>query len=57
MWVPKEVAQFRYDICKRCEKFIPITSQCSECLCIMKIKVKIAAVKCPLSKWTYYENS
>jgi len=57
MWVPKEVAQSRYDVCKQCDKFIPLTTQCKECTCIMKIKVKVAAVRCPLNKWTYHENS
>jgi hypothetical protein len=51
MWVPKEVAQSRYDLCKQCDKFIPLTTQCKECLCIMKIKVKVEIAKCPLNKW------
>jgi hypothetical protein len=56
MWVEKSIAQSRYDICKQCDKFVPLTTLCSECLCIMKIKVKVAAVRCPLNKWTYHEE-
>jgi len=51
MWVVKEVAQSRYDICKQCDRFIPIVCQCRECGCFMKFKVKIQNVNCPLGKW------
>lgn len=50
MWVEKPEAQARYDICKKCDKFIPITSQCKECGCFMKVKVKIKPMGCPLGK-------
>ena len=51
MWVTKEVAQARYDVCKQCDRFIPITAQCKECGCFMKIKVKFEVPQCPLNKW------
>ena len=51
MWVKKEVAQPRYDICKKCDKFISATAQCKACGCFMKIKVKLEGAKCPLEKW------
>ena len=51
MWVGKPEAQARYDICKKCDRFIPITAQCKECGCFMKLKVKIKPMSCPLDKW------
>jgi len=51
MWVTKEVAQARYDVCKQCDRFIPITAQCKESGCFMKIKVKLENAVCPLGKW------
>jgi len=51
MWVEKPVAQSRYDVCKKCDRFIPITAQCKECGCFMKMKVKFEHSKCPLGKW------
>lgn len=47
----KETAQKRYNLCKSCEQFNKITTQCKICNCFMKIKVKIADVDCPLNKW------
>jgi len=51
MWVVKEVAQARYDICKKCDKFKKSTAQCKECMCFMKMKVKLEQASCPLGKW------
>jgi hypothetical protein len=51
MWVVKEIAQARYDICKKCDKFLSVTAQCQKCGCFMKLKVKIQNAKCPLEKW------
>ena len=51
MWTTKKIAQSRYDICKKCDKFISTTAQCKECLCFMKMKVKVENAKCPLGKW------
>jgi hypothetical protein len=46
-----EKAKNRYDICKSCEHFIKLTTQCNECKCFMKIKTKLEYAKCPLGKW------
>jgi hypothetical protein len=46
-----EVADQRYAICFSCPKFIKFTRQCSECGCLMSIKTKLEASKCPLQKW------
>ncbi len=48
---PIEIAKERYSICKNCPQFIPITTQCKECGCIMKAKVKLPHASCPLEKW------
>jgi len=47
----KDTAQHRYNICKACIKFNSVTTQCNECFCFMKIKVKIKTERCPLDKW------
>ena len=51
MIVLKDIAQKRYDICKSCDKFVKVTGQCKECLCFMKLKVKLASASCPKNKW------
>lgn len=50
-YVTDEQAQARYNVCLDCEKLIPITHQCKECGCFMKIKVKLELATCPLGKW------
>jgi len=51
VFVKKQKAQERYDICKACDRFSKYTFQCKECGCIMKIKVTLIDSKCPLNKW------
>lgn len=51
MFVVKEVAQARYDICKQCEHFNKIMYTCNQCGCFMKAKVKMTQATCPISKW------
>lgn len=50
VYVNREVAQARYDVCKGCEFFLP-TTQCRKCLCFMKAKVKLSEATCPDKKW------
>ncbi len=50
-WVEKPEAQTRYDVCKPCENFIALTSQCKLCGCLMKMKVKLKTATCPDGKW------
>jgi hypothetical protein len=45
-----ELQDHRYKICKTCDSFT-VLKTCSECGCIMSLKVKIANVSCPLKKW------
>ena len=51
IYVKKEIAQHRYDICKSCEHFNIETKNCDLCGCFMKVKVKIHEAFCPLNKW------
>jgi hypothetical protein len=52
MWLKeKEIAQNRYDQCKKCDSFNKILFFCEKCGCIMKVKVKLKDAKCPLGKW------
>jgi hypothetical protein len=49
--VSKEEKIKRFLICKSCNKFIKNTTQCGECLCVMRIKTGISHASCPLGKW------
>jgi hypothetical protein len=55
--VVKKIAQERYDICKSCDRFNTVTYQCKECMCFMKLKVKLKNSHCPLNKWTWVEEN
>ena len=48
---PKELAQYRFDICKQCPEFRPASHTCRKCGCFMKLKTTLAEAKCPLGKW------
>jgi hypothetical protein len=50
-YASEEKSNQRFDICKACPRLIKLTTQCKECMCIMKIKTKFEAAKCPLEKW------
>lgn len=56
MFVNKEEAQERYDICKLCDNLISLTSQCKKCGCFMKMKVKLKEAECPIGKWKLKRN-
>ena len=47
----EEVANNRIAICRECPEFIKATSQCKQCGCFMKMKVKLKDATCPLGKW------
>jgi hypothetical protein len=49
--VSNEVAETRYKICINCPKIVPVTRQCLECGCFMKIKTTLPNAECPLGKW------
>ena len=50
-YVTKDFSDTRFAICEACPSLIKITSQCKECGCFMKAKVKIQSANCPLGKW------
>ncbi len=54
---PLDIAKERYAICKECPSFVPLTTQCRECGCIMKAKVKLPHASCPLDKWDVVDLS
>lgn len=47
--VDRETSDYRYSICKSCERFR--SGICLECGCLMKLKTTLSAAYCPLHKW------
>lgn len=56
-YVPKEIAQARYNICKVCPELVQTTKQCKKCGCFMRAKTTLAHAECPLHKWGKEEVS
>lgn len=58
--VPEDVARARLSVCFDCDKFVKqpegaiIPFRCSVCGCGMKVKTRLAAMKCPIDKWGVY---
>jgi hypothetical protein len=46
-----EESESRYNTCLDCDRLLPVTHQCKECGCFMKMKVKLQNATCPLGKW------
>jgi hypothetical protein len=46
-----EEAADRLSICEKCPELIKATSQCKQCGCFMKLKVKLKEAVCPIGKW------
>ena len=53
----KEFVEQRLDICRGCEFFIKLTSQCGQCGCLMPLKAKLAPSVCPVGKWGPWDTS
>lgn len=49
--VSAEIQQYRYDICRSCDKLYKPTDNCKVCGCLMKIKTWMPAQACPIGKW------
>jgi hypothetical protein len=49
--LPEEERNVRYDICKSCEHFISLTTQCTQCGCVMAAKTYLPFSSCPIGKW------
>lgn len=54
-FVPENIMQSRFEICKSCPELIKLTNQCKKCGCIMNLKTKLPHAECPLGKWQKYE--
>lgn len=47
----KETRSKRLEVCRGCEFFNKITTQCNKCGCIMSVKTLLLDAKCPIGKW------
>lgn len=56
MTVDSCVREERFNICKKCDKFIEITSTCKLCGCFMVAKTWLPNASCPLGKWSNIVN-
>ena len=63
--VPQEVAEERWEICKKCPHLLydevnPDTNKkdgrCTHCGCFMNVKCHYACAECPIEKWGKYEK-
>ena len=50
-FVPDEVYNDRISICKECIYYFKPTGTCKDCGCFMKIKARLAPMKCSQGKW------
>jgi hypothetical protein len=50
-YTDRETRDFRYDICKSCDRLINVTKTCKECGCFMSAKTWMKHASCPLGKW------
>jgi hypothetical protein len=51
IFVNKEQATQRYEICKNCNQLNNIVKICNVCNCFMPAKVTLSSSYCPKSKW------
>ena len=51
-----EISEQRLEICRKCDKFNHVNSQCNECGCFMDYKTLLPYVSCPLGKWEKIES-
>ena len=52
----KEVIDKRMEICRSCDFFITLTTQCKKCGCAMALKTKLAGAGCPIGKWGQHND-
>lgn len=50
-----ELSEKRLDICKTCDMYNQITTQCRKCGCFMAAKSLMQDASCPLGKWGEYD--
>ena len=51
MFTNIEVRLERAGHCQKCEFYRRSTKQCSQCGCLVNLKVTIAAEECPIGNW------
>ena len=51
-----KISEQRLEICRKCDKFNHVNSQCAECGCFMDYKTLLPYVSCPLDKWKAIES-
>lgn len=49
VFVPDNIKEERFNICKACDQFV--AGFCKQCGCFMKAKTTINVASCPLGKW------
>jgi hypothetical protein len=42
----------RLDICRKCDRYEADAGRCRECGCFVSLKARIAALDCPLGRWS-----
>lgn len=47
----------RINICKNCEHFNRLLTQCRECGCFLYIKARWSTEECPLGRWKRVDDS
>lgn len=52
----RKIAKERLEICEQCEYYKELTTQCIKCSCFMKVKSMWPSAKCPINKWSNYEE-
>lgn len=50
LFVDEDTRLSRYSICQSCE-FLSVLKTCSQCGCIMPLKVRFTDSSCPIDKW------
>ena len=54
----QDIIDKRWAECEKCEFLTKTTSQCTKCMCFMKVKTRVASARCPLDppKWDIEYN-
>jgi len=56
IFVPEEIKNQRYDMCKQCEWFYSVSNMCKKCGCLLSAKTKFRSSFCPIHKWEQYDK-
>ena len=51
---PEELAAYRLEICKGCDRYDSLKQTCELCGCFMPIKTAMANMRCPQDLWVEY---